>query len=218
MLRPVAQAGVVLVLVATTAWAEVVRVDVRRRDDAGTHERIIARVHFATDPRLPANRAIVDLAHAPRNADGLVEYSGDLLFFQPKDAARARGTVFLEIVNRGRDQALGLMTGAVQRSLAPDAWSMGDGFLLDRGFTVAFLGWQFDVTARTRPHLPGARRAGGRARSRQRDHRRGEPASHRLRAAVLRVRSGATRHGGHLSPPDGRLRRDPPRRRMAFRP
>jgi hypothetical protein len=146
MLRPVARAGVILVLAATTAWAEVVRIDVRRRDDAGTHERIIARVHFATDPRLPANRAIVDLAHAPRNADGLVEYSGDLLFFQPKDAARARGTVFLEVVNRGRDQALGLMTGAVQRSLAPESWSMGDGFLLERGFTVAFLGWQFDVT------------------------------------------------------------------------
>ena len=147
MLRLVARAGVMLVLAATTAWAEVVRIDVRRRDDAGTHERIIARVHFATDPRLPANRAIVDLSHAPRNADGLVEYSGDLLFFQPKDAARARGTVFLEVVNRGRDQALGLMTGAVQRSLAPESWSMGDGFLLEHGFTVAFLGWQFDVTA-----------------------------------------------------------------------
>jgi hypothetical protein len=146
MLRAFARASLLVALGATTAWAEVVRIDVRRRDDAGTHERIIARVHFATDPRLPANRAIVDLAHAPRNADGLVEYSSDLLFFQPKAPERARGAVFLEIVNRGRDQALGLMTGAVQRSLAPESWSMGDGFLLERGFAVAFLGWQFDVT------------------------------------------------------------------------
>src|SRR5688572_11765878 len=145
MLR-LAQAGLIVLLAATTAWAEVTRIEVRRRDDAGTHERIIARVHFTADPRLAANHAIVDLAQAPRNAAGLVEYSGDLLFFQPKDPARARGAVFLEVVNRGRDQALGLMSAAVQRSLAPESWSMGDGFLLERGFAVAFLGWQFDVT------------------------------------------------------------------------
>jgi hypothetical protein len=145
-MRPLAQAALVVIVAATAASAEVVRVDVLRRDDAGTHERIIARVHFAADPRLPANRAIVDLAHAPRNAGGLVEYSSDLLFFQPKDPRRARGAVFVEVVNRGRDQALGLLSDAVQRSLAPESWSMGDGFLLEQGFTVAFLGWQFDVT------------------------------------------------------------------------
>lgn len=133
-------------LIASTASAEVVRIDVRRRDDAGTHERIIARVHFAADPRLPANRAIVDLALAPRNADGLVEYSSELLFFQPKASTRARGAVFLEVVNRGRDQSLGLMSAAAQRDLRPEAWSLGDRFVLERGFAVAFLGWQFDVT------------------------------------------------------------------------
>ena len=131
---------------ASTASAEVVRIDVRRRDDAGTHERIIARVHFAADPRLPANRAIVDLALAPRNADGLVEYSSDLLFFQPKATTRARGAVFLEVVNRGRDQSLGLMSAAAQRDLSPEAWNLGDRFILERGFAAAFLGWQFDVT------------------------------------------------------------------------
>ena len=146
MLQRLAQAALILILAATAAWAEVARIEIRRRDDAGTHQRIIARVHFTADPRLAANRAIVDLAQAPRNAAGLVEYAGDLLFFQPKEPARARGAVFLEVVNRGRDQALGLMSGAVQRSLVPESWSMGDGFLLDRGFAVAFLGWQFDVT------------------------------------------------------------------------
>lgn len=131
---------------ASTASAEVVRIDVKRRDDAGTHERIIARVHFAADSKLPANRAIVDLALAPRNADGLVEYSSDLLFFQPKASTRARGAVFLEVVNRGRDQSLGLMSAATQRDLSPEAWNLGDRFVLERGFAAAFLGWQFDVT------------------------------------------------------------------------
>ena len=127
------------------AAAEVVGVEVLRRDPAGTHERIIARVHFAVDPAADANRAIVDLALAPTNADGLVEFASDLLMFVPVDADQARGTVFLEIVNRGRDQALGLMSDAIQRDLAPENWSLGDRFLLEQGFTVAFLGWQLDV-------------------------------------------------------------------------
>jgi hypothetical protein len=53
--------------------------------------------------------------------------------------------VFLEIVNRGRDQALALMSDARQRDLAPENWTLGDRFLLEQGFTVAFIGWQFDV-------------------------------------------------------------------------
>jgi len=138
------QTLLVLVL-PTVAAAEVVKIDVLRRDDAGTHERVIARVHYAVDPKLPVNQAIADIAFAPKNADGKVEFDGDLLLFLPKSAESARGTVFLEIVNRGRDQALGLMSAARQRDLSPENWSLGDGFLLKQGFTVAFLGWQFDV-------------------------------------------------------------------------
>jgi hypothetical protein len=134
-----------LLLVAHEVTAEVVRIDVRRRDDAGTHERVIARVHYAVDPRLAANQRIADLALAPRNGDGRVEFSGDLLIFLPKAFVSPRGTVFLEVVNRGRDQSLALMSDARQRDLAPENWNLGDRFLLEQGFTVAFLGWQFDV-------------------------------------------------------------------------
>jgi hypothetical protein len=137
--------AIVLLLVAEIASAEVVRIDVRSRDDFGTHERVIARVHYAVDPQLPLNHAIADLAFAPRNARGQVEFAGDLLLFLPKRASAARGTVFLEIVNRGRDQSLGLLSDARQRDLAPENWNLGDRFLLEQGFTVAFLGWQFDV-------------------------------------------------------------------------
>lgn len=134
-----------LLVVSTTAAAEVVGIEVLRRDDAGTHERVIGRVHFAVDPMNDVNRGIADLALAPGNADGLVEFWSDLLIFLPKQVDQARGTVFLEVVNRGRDQSLGLLSDARQRDLAPESWSMGDRFLLEQGFTVAFLGWQFDV-------------------------------------------------------------------------
>jgi Alpha/beta hydrolase domain len=132
-------------LLAEVASAEVVRIEIRRRDGSGTHERLIGRVHFAVDPTAPANRGIADLALAPRNASGLVEFASDLLLFKPTDPHRARGTVFLEIVNRGRDQSLALMSGARQRDLSPESWDLGDRFLLEQGFTAAFLGWQFDV-------------------------------------------------------------------------
>ncbi len=134
-----------LVLTVQAAFAEVVRVEILKRDDAGTHERLIGRVHFRIDPKLPANRGIADLGLAPADKDGMVEFTSDLLFFAPKDARRAHGTVFLEVVNRGRDQSLGLMSGARQRDLSPESWDLGDRFLLEQGFTVAFLGWQFDV-------------------------------------------------------------------------
>jgi hypothetical protein len=138
-------AVLLLVVHAAAASAEVVRVEIRRRDDAGTHERLIGRVYFAVDPDLPANRGIADLSLAPRNASGKVEFSSDLLFFQPKDTRRANGTIFLEVVNRGRDQSLAIMSAARQRDLAPENWDLGDRFALEQGFTVAFLGWQFDV-------------------------------------------------------------------------
>src|SRR2546422_5065092 len=135
----------VFVVLHKEARAEVVKIDITRKDDFGTHNRIIGRVHFAIDPKLPANRIIADLDLAPTNRQGKVEFTSDLLLFVPKEARRSRGTVFFEIVNRGRDQSLAIMSGARQRGLSPESWLLGDRFLLEQGFTVAFLGWQFDV-------------------------------------------------------------------------
>jgi hypothetical protein len=53
--------------------------------------------------------------------------------------------VFLEVVNRGRDQSLAILSGARQSDLSPESWDLGDQFLLEQGFAVGFLGWQFDV-------------------------------------------------------------------------
>jgi hypothetical protein len=143
-LTRLAFAILLLLIAASAASAGVVRIEIRRRDEFRTYVRLIGRVFFAVDPMAAANRGIADLALAPRNAGGLVEFSSDVVFFQPKTA---RGAVFFEIVNRGRDQSLGLMSGAVQQDLAPEHWDLGDRFVLEHGFALAFLGWQFDVPA-----------------------------------------------------------------------
>src|SRR5215469_340671 len=98
-----------LTFVARAAYGEVARVEVLRRDDAGTHERLIGRIYFKIDPKLTPNRSIADIEFAPTDKDGMVEFSGDFMVFVPKKPKQARGTVFLEIVNRGRDQSLSLM-------------------------------------------------------------------------------------------------------------
>jgi len=114
----------------------------------GAYERLIGRASYSVDPNLPANRGIADIALAPKNAQGRVEFSGDVMVWRPKDARKARGAVFLEVVNRGGPQSLYLLSGATGADSAPEHWDAGDRFLLDQGFTVVFLAWQFDVSPR----------------------------------------------------------------------
>ena len=103
------------------------------------------KVYFAVDPKLPANRSIVDIDLAPRNAAGLVEFSADLLVLRPKDAAKSNGTAFLEIANRGSSPFWGALNIGAARGM-PGKQDMGDHFMLDQGFTLVWVGWQFDVT------------------------------------------------------------------------
>src|SRR5579864_4208724 len=86
---------------AALVQAAVTRVEVTEKAGLGAYERIAGKVYFAVDPKLPANRAIVDIDLAPKNAAGLVEFSADLLVLRPRDPAQSNGTAFLEIANRG---------------------------------------------------------------------------------------------------------------------
>jgi hypothetical protein len=156
--------GVVAMLaaIAAPASAEVVRIDVQARADiagaqafgaAGAYEKIAGRIFFAVDPSLPANRIIADIDKAPRNAGGKVEFSADFYLLKPKDIARGNGAVLFEVSNRGGKGMLGFFNhsraGADPRDpVAAD--QMGDGFLMRQGFTLLWVGWQFDV-----PNRPG---------------------------------------------------------------
>jgi len=146
MLRRVFASVAVFAAFVTLGQAAVTRVEVVERVDlpiAG-YERIAGKVYFAVDPRLPANRAIVDIDLAPRNAAGLVEFSADLLVLRPKDAAARNGTAFLEIANRGSEPfwgALNIGAGRGMRTMQ----DLGDHFMLDQGYTLVWVGWQFDV-------------------------------------------------------------------------
>ena len=136
------------------AAAYVTRVEIARREPvlggrpfglAGAYEKLVGRVWFAVDPRHPRNAAVTDLALAPRNARGEVEFSADLYILRPADAGRGNGTALVEIANRGGKQLLTFFSNSQGSPDPTTSAHFGDRLLLEHGFTLVWVGWQFDV-------------------------------------------------------------------------
>jgi hypothetical protein len=137
-----------------SAQAEVTRIEIASRTDvlggkpfgaAGSYEKIVGKVFFALDPTLPANRPIVDIDEAPRDAAGRVAFSADLYALVPKESARGNGVALFDVANRGRKNMLRYFNLAPPVADPTVEAEFGDGFLLRRGFALIWVGWQFDV-------------------------------------------------------------------------
>ena len=109
------------------------------------YERIDARAFYAVDPADPTNSPVVDLELAERGRDGLVHFEGDVTILVPADRSRANGTLLLEVPNRGNRLALRSFDRAPVELEPTERIHPGDGFLLERGWTIAWCGWQWDV-------------------------------------------------------------------------
>lgn len=130
------------------ATGAVTRIEIDRRlpfaegrsfESVGPYERLLGRVHFAVAPAVAANAAVVDLELAPRNPQGLVEFSADFEILAPVDLTRANGTLLYDVNNRGNRVALGSFNTG------------GDHFLMRHGYVVVWSGWIAEV-------LPGDER------------------------------------------------------------
>ena len=116
--------------------------------DSGSYEKIAGTIRFSIDPANPANRAIVDLDKAPRNAAGFVEATANFMALVPTSRPRKHGVALLEVSNRGGKAALRYFNNASSFALDPeDSEDYGDGLLMRLGLTVIWVGWQFDVPA-----------------------------------------------------------------------
>jgi hypothetical protein len=153
----IVRVAIVFALVSAPVSAEVVRIEVQSRADvaggmafgaAGAYEKLSGRIFFAVDPSLPANRIVADIDKAPRNAAGRVEFSSDFFLLKPKQIARGNGAVLYEVSNRGGKGMLGFFDHAAGSLDPTSAEQIGDGFLLTQGFTLLWVGWQFDVPQR----------------------------------------------------------------------
>jgi hypothetical protein len=136
--------------------AGVVRMEVKERSDVlegrafgktGSYERIVGKVYFAIDPKLPVNRMIADIDRAPRNKNGMVGFSSDFYMLRPKDLKKGNGAVFFEVSNRGNKSLLTNFNRAPGSTDPRKPEEFGDGFLLNEGYTLLWVGWQFDVAA-----------------------------------------------------------------------
>ena len=113
--------------------------------DAGPYERIDAVAHYAVDPDHPANAGIVDLDRAERDADAMVRFAGDATFLVPVDPGRANRALLFEVPNRGNRLAMRSFNQAPFDLMPTDQIPVGDGFLFERGWCIAWCGWQWDV-------------------------------------------------------------------------
>ena len=124
----------------------------------GPYERLHGTVFGELDPTHPLNAGILNLDRAARNAHGNVEYRTDFRILKPLDVDRGNGCLVYDVPNRGNQPIMPRLNGAPDGGHPHDA---GTGFLMRRGFTVVWSGWQGDVppgndrlTARF-PIIPG---------------------------------------------------------------
>lgn len=137
-----------------STFAEVTKVTITARTPVadgqafgttGPYEKLVGTIEFALDPAERHNTAIADLAHAARGADGRVHFTSDLFVLQPVDPARGNGALLFEIANRGNKGMLGRFNRAPGSNDPTTVAHMGDGFLMREGYTLVWVGWQFDV-------------------------------------------------------------------------
>ena len=148
-------AAVSTLLVASEARAQITRIDFdvvespaldgRSFGEVGKYERLRGRFYGEVDPADPRNRGIVNLEHAPLNANGRVEYSTTVEVYRPIDMHRWNRAIYHTVPNRGGAGA-------------------AEAILLEMGFALVRVGWQGDLIGTETnivPFLPIARNADG---------------------------------------------------------
>ena len=142
--------------------------EAREYGRVGRYERLLGRFSGELDPADAQNAFIVNIDRAPRNARGMVEYSADFRILKPLDMARGNQTMLYDVVNRGSQRIFNLHRGFTgdYGSYPPNADRLGDGWLLEQGYTLVWSGWKGDAPpggGRVTARVPMAKNADGSA-------------------------------------------------------
>jgi hypothetical protein len=111
----------------------------------GTYDRIVARATIAVRPEEARNSVIVDIDRAPRNAQGMVEATTDVEILRPSVAANGNRGLIYDVVNRGSKRLFGYFNDAPGSNDLVKAADAGTGFLMNRGYSLVWSGWQGDL-------------------------------------------------------------------------
>ena len=122
--------------IAAEAHGQITRIDLevvespalggQRFGDVGQYEHLRGVAQGEVDPSDPRHRGIVNLARAPRNGSGRVEYKTTVEIYRPVDMKRWNRAIYHTVPNRGG-------AGAAEPAL------------LKRGFALVRVGWQGDL-------------------------------------------------------------------------
>src|SRR5271166_6954991 len=111
---------------------------------AGRYEKLAGRFFGEVDPNDPLSALIADIRLAPRNARGMVEYSGNILIIRPVDPRKSNHRLLFEINNRGNILSFGLLNDAAKNSNDPStAADVGNGFMMRQGVRLLPEGTKF---------------------------------------------------------------------------
>ena len=120
----------------------------------GTYQKLTGTLAGEVDPKDPHNAIIQDLALAPVNNRGLVDYSAEFVLIKPKDMSKSNGVLRYDAPNRGNILTL----------VNPMA-NPSDAEYLERGYSLLYSAWQGDVpkssAARLTLTVPVAKNADG---------------------------------------------------------
>ncbi len=131
-----------------------IRLDIETREpfatgadfgEVGPYERLTGRVAFTVDPTSALYQGVVDLDRAPVNRAGRVEYETTFALLKPVDLARGNRRLIYDVVNRGNKRLVQFFNDAPPSNALDRPEHAGNGFLMRRGYTVVWCGWQGDV-------------------------------------------------------------------------
>ena len=148
-----------VLVAAPTADARVTKIQITSKqsptfggyafEGIGPYEKIVGKAFGELDPNDPKNAVIVDIALAPKNPDGKVEYAFDFYILKPIDLSKGNHKVMYEPPNRGRKThaALNRGAGGNDPGSVSDPKALANTFLLPRGYTMVWSGWDHSAGA-----------------------------------------------------------------------
>jgi hypothetical protein len=108
---------------ATLLHARVTRIVIEQRESpafkaqvfgkAGQYETLHGHFFGEIDPKDRHNKIVTDIQFAPKNARGMVEYSGTFAISKPMDMSKSNNVLLYSVVNRGSGATAGSADGQV---------------------------------------------------------------------------------------------------------
>ena len=123
--------------------------------ETGQYEKLTGTAYFEADPDDPRNARVFDINRTVRNKRGMVEFSADAVILKPVDMSKANGALYFEVNNRGNKISLNMLLDTAPGTNGNNPIAVadfGNGFLLRKGYVIAWVGWGADIAPGGEPH------------------------------------------------------------------